>query len=157
MLHSWVSPLRRMKCSRVLTIAVGPLVSNSIFGTSAESQQTACLGPIRPAVSVSLLVLQSDVKTNKWRWFTFGVNKAAVSTLWECVRLLSRSSGLDVGHRREILGTCYPTMFWNHAVSLGAATPLKINVQSATGCRHRGFCFCYYAKASEANFCIFSS
>lgn len=68
------------------------------------------------------------------------------------MRLLSRSSGLDVGHRREILDTCYPTAFWNHAVSLGAATPPKINLQSATGCRHRGFGFCYSAKASEANF-----
>lgn len=133
MLRSWVSPLRRMKCSRVLTIAVGPPVSNSIFGASAESRQTACLGPIRPAVSVSLLVLQSDVKTNKWRWFMFGVNKAAVSTLRQFVRLLSRSSGLDVGRRREILDTCYPTMFWNRAVSLGAATPRKINLRSATG------------------------
>lgn len=44
------------------------------FCFSTEGQQAACLGPIKSTTLVSLLILQSDVKTNKWQRFMSEVN-----------------------------------------------------------------------------------
>lgn len=44
------------------------------FCFSTEGQQAACLGPIKSTTLVSLLILQSDVRTNKWQRFTSEVN-----------------------------------------------------------------------------------
>lgn len=45
------------------------------FGFSTESQQAACLKPIKSATSVSLLILKSDVKTYKWQRFMSEVHR----------------------------------------------------------------------------------
>lgn len=44
------------------------------FCLSTESQQAACLERIKSPASVSLLILGSDVKTNKWQRFMSEVN-----------------------------------------------------------------------------------
>lgn len=44
------------------------------FCFSTESQQAACLAPIKSTTSVSFLILENDVKTNKWYLFTSEVN-----------------------------------------------------------------------------------
>lgn len=44
------------------------------FCFSTESQQAACLGPIKSTTLMSLLILKGDVKTNKWTCFMSEVN-----------------------------------------------------------------------------------
>lgn len=51
-----------------------PLHVELNFCFSTEIQQPACLGPIKSATLVSLLILKSDVKTNKWQRFMSEVN-----------------------------------------------------------------------------------
>lgn len=48
------------------------------FCFSTESQQAACLGPIKSTTLVSLLILKSDVKTNKQQRFMSKGQLAAV-------------------------------------------------------------------------------
>lgn len=45
------------------------------FRFSTESQQAACLKPIKSTTSVSLLILKSDVKTYKWQRFMSEVHR----------------------------------------------------------------------------------
>lgn len=55
------------------------------FCSSTESQQAACLEPIKSTTSVSLLILKSDVKTDKWQRFMSEVNGLLFNTTGLCV------------------------------------------------------------------------